>query len=180
MEKITVQELKVAIDAGTSAQIVDVRTPNEYISERIEQAASVPLIHFDQMAMSLDKSRDVYAMCRGGQRAEEFCRKLDALGYRTFCVDGGLAAWLKQDFPVTRTPGQPWSLERQTRFAAGFLVFIGVLLALTVNPNFIYLSGFIGIGLMYAGAADFCGMSLLLAKMPWNKPRDEHIKQTVS
>lgn len=178
MEKITVQELKKEIDEGTSAQIVDVRTPSEYISERVAAARSVPLIHFDRLAMSLDKSRDVYAMCRGGQRAETFCRKMDALGYRTFCVDGGLAAWIKQGFPVERTPGQPWSLERQTRFAAGFLVFVGVLLALTVHPNFIYLSGFIGLGLMYAGATDFCGMSLLLAKLPWNKPRGDQLKQT--
>ncbi len=180
MEKITVQELKKEIDAGTSAQIVDVRTPSEYIGERIEQAVSVPLIHFDRLAMSLDKSRDVYAMCRGGQRASEFCRKLDALGYRTFCVEGGLSAWLKQDFPVVRAPSQPWSLERQTRFAIGFIVFIGVFLALTVHPHFIYLSGFVGIGLMYSGVADFCGMSLLLAKMPWNKVRDEPIKQALS
>ena len=180
MKNITVQELKKEIDAGTSAQIVDVRTPSEYIGERIEQAVSVPLTHFDQMAMSLDKSRDVYVMCRSGQRASEFCRKLDALGYRTFCVEGGLSEWVKQDFPVVRAPNQPWSLERQTRFAAGFMVFIGVLLALTVHPNFVYLSGFIGLGLMYAGAADFCGMSLLLAKMPWNKTRDEPIEQALS
>ena len=180
MEKITVHELKKEIDAGTSAQIVDVRTPSEYISERIEAAVSVPLIHFDQLAMNLDKSREVYAMCRGGQRAEEFCRKLDALGYRTFCVDGGLEAWRKQNFPVIRSPGQPWSLERQTRFAAGFLVFIGVLLALTIHPGFIYLSGFIGLGLMYSGATDFCGMSLMLAKLPWNKPHAARIKHTSS
>ncbi|MBC6413576.1 MAG: rhodanese-like domain-containing protein [Chromatiales bacterium] len=172
MEKITVQELKKAIDAGTSAQIVDVRTPSEYISERLEAAMSVPLTHFDQLAMSLDKSRDVYVMCRSGRRAEEFCQRMDALGYRTFCVDGGLQAWLKQDFPVLRTPGQPWSLERQTRFAIGLLVLVGVLLALTVHPGFIYLCGFIGLGLMYAGATDFCGMSLLLARLPWNKPRE--------
>ena len=52
MEKITVQELKKEIDAGTSAQIVDVRTPSEYTGERIEQAVSVPLIHFDQLAIT--------------------------------------------------------------------------------------------------------------------------------
>ena len=180
MEKMTVQELKKEIDAGTSAQIVDVRTPSEYIGERIEQAVSIPLIHFDRMAMGLDKSRDVYVMCRSGQRASEFCRKLDALGYRTFCVEGGLSAWIKQDFPVVRAPNQPWSLERQTRFASGFIVFIGVFLALTVHPHFIYLSGFVGLGLMYSGAADFCGMSLVLAKMPWNKTLDKPINQASS
>jgi len=38
-----------------------------------------------------------------------------------------------------------------------------------VNFNFIWLSGFVGAGLVFAGISDFCGIGLLLAKMPWNK-----------
>jgi hypothetical protein len=61
------------------------------------------------------------------------------------------------------------SLERQVRIAAGFIVLSGVLLAHFVNPAFIWLSGFIGAGLMFAGATDWCGMGMLIAKMPWNQ-----------
>jgi hypothetical protein len=31
------------------------------------------------------------------------------------------------------------------------------------------LSAFVGAGLVFAGITDFCGMGLLLARMPWNK-----------
>jgi hypothetical protein len=30
------------------------------------------------------------------------------------------------------------------------------------------LSAFVGAGLIFAGITDFCGMGLLLAKLPWN------------
>ena len=55
------------------------------------------------------------------------------------------------------------------RITAGAIVFIGVLLARLVNLNFIWLSGFVGADLVFAGVTDFCGMGLLLAKMPWNR-----------
>jgi DUF2892 family protein len=38
-----------------------------------------------------------------------------------------------------------------------------------VSPNFIWLSGIVGAGLVFAGITDFCGMGLLIAKLPWNK-----------
>jgi hypothetical protein len=44
-----------------------------------------------------------------------------------------------------------------------------VLLARFVDFRFIWLSGFVGAGLIFAGVTDFCGMGLLLARMPWNK-----------
>jgi hypothetical protein len=65
------------------------------------------------------------------------------------------------------------SLERQVRIAAGAIVLTGALLARFVTPNFIWLSGFVGAGLVFAGITDFCGMGLLLAKLPWNKRKDE-------
>jgi predicted branched-subunit amino acid permease len=61
------------------------------------------------------------------------------------------------------------SLERQVRVAAGFLVLSGALLSQFVNPAFIWLSGFVGAGLIFAGATDWCGMGMLIARMPWNQ-----------
>ena len=31
------------------------------------------------------------------------------------------------------------------------------------------LAAFVGVGLTSAGATDFCGMALLLGRMPWNR-----------
>ena len=72
---------------------------------------------------------------------------------------------------MTRGTVKVISLERQVRIAAGALVLTGVLLAHFVNYNFIWLSGFVGAELVFAGITDFCGMGMLTAKMPWNKRR---------
>jgi hypothetical protein len=55
------------------------------------------------------------------------------------------------------------------RFAAGLLAFSGAALGFTVDPRWFHLSGFVGLGLMFAGATDICTMALILAKMPWNR-----------
>jgi hypothetical protein len=51
------------------------------------------------------------------------------------------------------------------------LVLLGAVLAWWVDPAWIFLSGFIGAGLVFAGVTDTCGMGMLLARMPWNQPR---------
>jgi len=53
--------------------------------------------------------------------------------------------------------------------AAGALVLLGVLLGAFVHAGFLALSAFVGAGLVFAGVTDWCGMGLLLAKMPWNQ-----------
>jgi hypothetical protein len=64
---------------------------------------------------------------------------------------------------------QHMSLERQVRIAAGGLGAVGALLALTVHVAFAALPLLIGGGLVYSGITDWCGMGMLLAKMPWNR-----------
>jgi len=48
-------------------------------------------------------------------------------------------------------------------------VVCGYALSLLIHPAFIYLSVFVGAGLSVAGLTGWCGMSMLLSKMPWNK-----------
>ena len=106
--KITVQEFKNIIDArpAKKTQIVDVRTLSEYINCRIEKTSFMPLQHLDNLHIPLRRKYDVYVISLNGRRAEEFSRKLDALGYRSFYVEGGLAAWYKSGFPVKQLSEQ--------------------------------------------------------------------------
>jgi hypothetical protein len=46
---------------------------------------------------------------------------------------------------------------------------LGTILGWLVHPALAGLSAFVGAGLVFAGVTDFCGMGLLLARMPWNK-----------
>jgi rhodanese-related sulfurtransferase len=116
------------------------------------------------------KDQPLYIFCRSGNRAKQAADKLEKGGYQQcHVVEGGTIAWVEAGLPVTRGTGTVISLERQVRIAAGTLVVSGVLLAYFVNPAFIWLSGFIGAGLTFAGITDKCGMGMLIARMPWNQ-----------
>jgi rhodanese-related sulfurtransferase len=88
-------------------------------------------------------------------------------------VEGGTLGWAEAGLPVNRGETKVISLERQVRIAAGALVLGGVLLARFLDPAFIWLSGFIGAGLVFAGITDWCGMGMLIAKAPWNQCVDK-------
>ena len=169
MQTIMVEDLKKKIDSGESVQLIDVRSPAEYLTSRIAGSQLVPITHFDQLAPSLDKQNKVYALCRSGRRAKTFCENLDIMGFDSVVIEGGIQKWMDQGYPVERSANVPWSIERQTRFGAGMFVFLGVVLGMTVHPGFFYFSGFVGLGLMVAGFTDFCGMAMMLEKMPWNR-----------
>jgi hypothetical protein len=55
------------------------------------------------------------------------------------------------------------------RIAAGTLGLTGVVLGFVLHQGFFFLSGFVSAGLIFAGLTDWCGMGLLLARMPWNR-----------
>jgi hypothetical protein len=50
---------------------------------------------------------------------------------------------------------------------------LGVALGALVSPTFYALAGFVGAGLMFAGATGFCGMARVFAAMPWNRRSNE-------
>jgi rhodanese-related sulfurtransferase len=120
--------------------------------------------------LQLQKDQPVYLLCRSGQRATKAAEKFSREGFsQSIIVEGGTLAWIEANLPVTRSSVKIISLERQVRIVAGSLVLIGVLLGWFVQRGFFGLSAFVGAGLVFAGITDFCGMGLLLAKLPWNK-----------
>lgn len=153
--------------------LIDVRTPAEFGELHIQGARNVPLSSLN--ATELMQSRNgrsnqpLYVICRSGDRARQACEKLESVGEASIVnVAGGVDAWAAMGLPLVR--GQKaMSLERQVRIVAGFLVLLGALLGYFVNLNFVWLSAFIGAGLMFAGLTDTCGMAMMLARMPWNQ-----------
>jgi rhodanese-related sulfurtransferase len=150
--------------------LVDVREYAEYAGGRVAGAKLLPLGDLEKRHTELDHSKPIYVMCRTGRRSGEAQKKLHALGFTNVVnVTGGFEAWKKEDLPFERDEKAPWVLDRQVRFVAGLLVLTGVLLSVFVSPYFVWLAGFVGAGLTFAGATDWCGMAMLLAKMPWNQ-----------
>ncbi len=174
IESISPIELGERIKSGHAVNVIDVRTPIEFREVHATCARNVPLDGLDPAAIA--KSRNgsnepLYVICKSGGRSKQACDKLAGAGQTNIVnVEGGTMAWERCGLPVVR--GQKaMSLERQVRIAAGSLVFLGVLLSVLVHPYFIWLSGFIGAGLVFAGVTDTCAMGMMIAKMPWNQVR---------
>ncbi len=170
MKTISPVELQKILTAQPSSSVIDVRTPVEFAEVHVPQARSVPLDELKPVSLQLQKDQPVYLLCRSGQRATKAAEKFGKEGFtQPVVVEGGTLAWIDAGLPVNRSAVKVISLERQVRIAAGAIVFIGVLLARFVDFNFIWLSGFVGAGLVFAGITDTCGMGMLLARMPWNQ-----------
>jgi rhodanese-related sulfurtransferase len=173
MKTITPARLQQLLGSQTGLTLIDVRTPVEYAEVHVPQAHNVPLDQFNPKALlasgQLPKDQPVYLLCRSGGRASKAAEKAAKEGLdNAIVVEGGTLAWIDAGLPVNRGTAKVISLERQVRIVAGLLVLTGVLLAIFVHPYFIGLSAFVGAGLFFAGITDWCGMGLLLAKLPWN------------
>lgn len=172
MRSITTKELYQRIQSGEKITLIDVRTPAEYQSVHIAAAQNIPITELNAEKFTSQRAGatdPVYVVCQSGGRSKQACAKLIAAGLADVIdVEGGTRAWDLAGLPVQRGK-KAMSLERQVRIAAGSLVLTGVVLSVLVHPYCIGLSAFVGAGLVFAGVTDFCGMGLLLARMPWNQ-----------
>lgn len=169
-DAVSADEAVQRVAAGGAISVIDVRMGLEYEGEHIDGTQLIPL---DQLAARVN---DVLAMpaprlllCRTGQRAGMARETLAKLGVSGLSViQGGIEAYRAVGGDTVEGKAV-MSLERQVRIVAGSIGAIGALLAIFVHPAFIALPLFIGVGQVFAGISDWCGMGLLLAKMPWNR-----------
>jgi rhodanese-related sulfurtransferase len=169
IKQTSVREVSELLAAG-ECQVVDVREFSEFNNERIGEARLMPLSNFEAHADEIDHTKPVYLMCRSGNRAKQAAEKLAKRGFTDIhVVAGGMAAWTGASLPVVRGESNVWSLERQARFAAGSIVLIGVLLGFLISPYLYFISALIGAGLIFSAITDWCGMAMVLARLPWNK-----------
>jgi rhodanese-related sulfurtransferase len=166
-------ELRRRLAAGRSARLLDVRTPGEYAAAHVPGAQLMPLDELDAAAFCRERGGDgtpVYVLCQSGGRARRAIERLERAGARgCVLVEGGTQAWIDAGLPVNRGGSRALPLMRQVQITVGFFSAVGATLALTVNPFFACVPLLFGCGLLFAGLTGFCGLALVLAKMPWNK-----------
>jgi rhodanese-related sulfurtransferase len=157
---------------GRKVELIDVRTPVEFREVHLEIARNVPLDQLDPKALVQardgSESEPLYVICKAGGRGQQACERFIKAGFANVVnVEGGTTACIAAGLPVVRGK-RAISLERQVRIAAGSLVLLGAIGSLICQP-LIWLSAFVGAGLVFSGATDTCGMGMLLARMPWNR-----------
>ncbi|KUN17098.1 transporter [Streptomyces antibioticus] len=154
--------------------VVDVRTPGEFAGGHVPGAYNIPLDRLDEAASALRAAAargPLLIVCASGARSARGCDRLGALGIEALSLDGGTGAWVTAGHPVER-PARgrtPWPMDRQVRLAAGSLVVAGFAAGLARRPAH-WLSGLVGAGLVLSAATNTCGMAMLLARLPHNRP----------
>jgi rhodanese-related sulfurtransferase len=170
---VSPREFETLRQQNPSLALIDVRTPLEYRAVHAEPAQTVPLDQLDPKRLIESRNGNgqepICFICKSGSRAAKACEKMQAAGFgNALSIEGGTDAWERAGLPVVRGKAA-MSLERQVRIVAGSLVLIGLLLGWFVHPYLYGLSAFVGAGLIVAGVTDWCGMGMLLARLPWNQ-----------
>ena len=170
---MTIQEIEPSlakqwVESG-QALIVDVRDGDERSAERIDASLHVPLAQVARASITPKPGQKVIFHCKSGRRSAEACSSWTGhSGESGFSMKGGIEAWKMSGFRI-ETANVPISITRQVQISAGSLVLVGTVLGATVSSNFLWLSGIVGAGLIFAGASGTCGMAALLSILPWNR-----------
>jgi thioredoxin len=96
VQTIDVTSYSEKIKETPNAQILDVRTPEEFTSGHIENADNVNWLgtNFVTLTDKYDKTKPVYVYCKSGGRSLKASEKLAELGFTTiYNLDGGMLKW---------------------------------------------------------------------------------------
>ena len=88
------------------AQVIDVRTPEEYARGHIRQSKLIPLSNLtEQLPLAkLKQDKPVLIVCESGMRARRAAALLAKEGYTDVSVlDGGIRSWQEAQLPIAKS-----------------------------------------------------------------------------
>ncbi len=152
-----------------AVRLIDVREPSEYAGEHIPGAISKPLSSLNPEEFR-QESEPFVIYCQQGNRSATAAKKLGLAGLNPVPqLAGGLNHWKQLGYPTKVNRNAPISIMRQVQIVTGSLVLFGTVLGVWISPGFLFLSGFVGAGLLFAGISNTCLLAQLLAKLPYNQ-----------
>jgi rhodanese-related sulfurtransferase len=98
-QELAPQEVSRLVASG-EAQLVDVRTDEEWEAGRIAEARHMPLESLASQVEQLDRSKPLVLYCRGGDRSGAAAQALAASGWEARHLAGGLRAWAEEGLPL--------------------------------------------------------------------------------
>lgn len=177
IKTVDAKQLKAWLESG-EAVVVDVRDANEFNEWRIPQAVFIPLPTLETNMTILDnETRKIVFLCQTGPRGELAAKAaINKFGVQrdVYNLQGGLKAWDEAGFTMIRNQsngGSTMPIMRQVQVTAGSIVLVFSLLALLGVKFGAFVTLLIGCGLTFAGLSGWCGMAMVLQKMPWNQKK---------
>lgn len=96
VQTLTAAAFSEKIKATPNTPILDVRTPEEFALEHLDNAINVNWLgsSFTADAQKYDKTKPVFVYCKSGGRSKQAAAKLAALGFTTiYELEGGILKW---------------------------------------------------------------------------------------
>ncbi len=103
IKKVDAAGFKAEVE-GKKVQLVDVRTPREYVQGHIENATNINIYDgsFGSKILKLDKSKPVYVYCLTGVRSRKASNMLKSKGYNVVDLNRGISSWMRNGFKVVK------------------------------------------------------------------------------
>ncbi len=140
MKEITVSQLLANNSGNRFTQWVDVRSTSEFAAGHIPGAVNIPMEEIESRMADLISGTDLVLICQAGARARMVAGWMEPCGGELLVLAGGTDAWIEAGCPTVVSRQTRWSLERQVRLAAGFLLLSATLLAFLVDLRWLDLS----------------------------------------
>ncbi|MCX7337925.1 MAG: rhodanese-like domain-containing protein [Alphaproteobacteria bacterium] len=156
---------------SNAAVLIDVRELAEYNAERIPGSHHIPLSQISMTNLPSIKGRKIVIHCHSGKRSYSACEKLldDDPMLEVCNLAGGILAWRAAELPTTKSSSPVLPLDQQVQIGAGLFILLTLLLGYGVSSYFYLVTAMPGIGLIIAGFTGWCGLGMVLTKMPWNQ-----------
>ena len=109
-EKLSIDDFEKTLQATTDAQIIDVRTPEEFNNGHLKNALNIDWNgdKFDEQIKNLDKSKPQFVYCLSGGRSSNAAELMRKQGFsKVYEMKGGMMAWNNANKPVETTNNFP-------------------------------------------------------------------------
>ena len=101
---LSVEEFQKRLDEDGTVQLLDVRTPQEFVEGHIPGAINIDWLadgFVEAAKATLDPEREVLIYCRRGRRSAEAADTLETLGFKIHNLKDGFNAWKNAHMPIT-------------------------------------------------------------------------------
>ena len=100
MKNITIEDLQVVLENEDEVQLLDVRTPEEWVGGVIKNPIKIDITGDDfegKVLEKLNKKQPVYIYCRSGGRSKIASELLLEKGFQPYNIIGGYIEWTEKN-----------------------------------------------------------------------------------
>lgn len=110
VSKLSVDEFETKLSSTEQAQLVDVRTPEEFNGGHLKNAQNININsdEFETSVNKLDKNKPVFVYCLAGGRSASAAKYLSKQGFKTvYDMQGGITKWNAANKPLEGAENAP-------------------------------------------------------------------------